>query len=415
MSTFANFIYKPNSNLLSQSSKQNKSSQRFKQTKCNEPIPERSVRHPSDVSFKGAPRGVRYDLNPDYFNENGKIRLSRVRFLNQHEKIDIPELNNIFEAWVNYDEGLILQEQNLKTFEKKTIGVKASKRGNDVYRWRIKNRLKEIEELADLQDIIFFSPFVDGVSEEVNPKTPCLFITFTYDTKRCTRHAAWENIGIEFNRAVSWLKKRYGEVSIFRAWEAFENGYPHIHALVYFREAKFHVFYDGTEYRVDEAKTRGKKGQKHYRVGLDQSWHSFIDVSAVQSFAKSAHYLTKYLSKVHNRKETKHRTTLSNMWLYRKRGFAISGSFAKDLKAFRLDNLMHNSNQKNRLIQQTLTGLPLKPFKKWVLVGFAPWIDVLEVAKPNPYEKNKDLWQYELYKIPSSCNRKNDFVKNWSR
>lgn len=337
---------------------------------------------------------ARYYLDQNYFNEKGKIRLGRVRCWHEKGTIDLEELLRIFDAWVSFDEGFVIQEQNTDTFEKRSVGVKCSKRGNDVYSWRIKNRLRELEELASMEDITFFD------RGERDPKTSCLFITFTYDTKRNSKEVAWQNVGVEFNRAVSWLKRRYGELSIFRVWESFENGYPHIHAILLFKDAKFKVEYD----RAGEARIEIEEKRE-----MEGSWHSFIDVSAVQSFSKSVGYLIKYLSKVHSgsgdRSESKYEATLAMMWLYRKRAFGISGDFAKKLRTYRLESILHNSN-KNPLIQKTLDDVPLPNHKKWVFVGVGGWSDIVSCAKKG---QKSGLWTYQLARIPK------DLSQPWGR
>ena len=65
-------------------------------------------------------------------------------------------------------------------------------------------------------------------------------------------------------------RKRFGRVSLFRVWEAYENGYPHIHCLLFFESFEFNVF-------------RDRKGRHRIRSKgvFERHWHSFVDVQAV--------------------------------------------------------------------------------------------------------------------------------------
>jgi len=103
----------------------------------------------------------------------------------------------------------------------------------------------------------------------------------------------------------------------------------------------------------------------------------------------------KYLSKVNDREEVKHETTLSMMWLYRKRAFGLSGQFLRDLKNYRLETRLHNSNGK--MVQIDLAGVPLLK-SAWIFVGLCSWREILELRR----EDREDLWTYELRKVPRS-------------
>ncbi len=68
--------------------------------------------------------------------------------------IDFTELTELYKAWRDYDEYMVLQEQtkNLRIqgeTNKKTIAVKCAKRCNDVYWSRVWKRLKSINNLKE--------------------------------------------------------------------------------------------------------------------------------------------------------------------------------------------------------------------------------------------------------------------------
>jgi len=119
-----------------------------------------------------------------------------------------------------------------------TFAIKCSKRGNDVYRNRVYRRFKGLSSMA--KEFVFFNP-----KDRQEMTTKALWVTLTYDNKRCSFTKAWWNIGKEFNKFRSYICKRFGKVSSCRVFEAYENGHPHIHCIFLFEEKEFKVFRDG--------------------------------------------------------------------------------------------------------------------------------------------------------------------------
>jgi hypothetical protein len=107
----------------------------------------------------------------------------------------------------------------------KYVAVKCAKRGNDVYVSRVDSRLYGLGFHVPNMDFDF----------EKNPYTNILFITLTYNTKLCSFDVAWKNIGKEFNLWKADVRKKFGDFSVFRCFEAFENGHPHIHLIAFFK------------------------------------------------------------------------------------------------------------------------------------------------------------------------------------
>ena len=140
-------------------------------------------------------------------------------------------------------------------------------------------RFKGLCSKAD--DLVFFNPKDRGVK-----KTRALWVTLTYDIKRCSFKEAWSNVGVEFNRFMAYVRKKFGKVSCCRAFESFENGYPHIHCILLSEATWFTVF-------------RDKKGQIHVhsKKVIAKGWHSNIDVKAMSSLVGGFSYLKKYLLK----------------------------------------------------------------------------------------------------------------------
>ena len=106
--------------------------------------------------------------------------------------IDFKELEKFYLDWRDYSEYLVLQKQSESLrvqgeVEEHTFAIKCSKRGNDVYWWRVDKRLKF---LKDLESSILFDPH--GSIKRSN----VVFATLTYDVNRCTIREACETVGI---------------------------------------------------------------------------------------------------------------------------------------------------------------------------------------------------------------------------
>jgi hypothetical protein len=272
------------------------------------------------------------------------------------ENYSVDEIVEKYREWVSVATYMILSKWNWAKWRNDVVAVKCSKRGNDVYRSRVKNRFVGFSHKAE--QLEFFD-----VKERGNSKTTCaLWVTLTYDTKLRSYREAWEKIGSEFNGFMSHVRRHYGQVSCCRVFESFENGYPHIHCILLFQEYTFSVFRDGKgQFRVHEKDT------------IAEGWHSNVDVKAMSSMAGGFSYLKKYLLKGIDFENADYKglKTLALCWVYRKRAFAVSGSFRKALAD--LINQLHNSNKPTA--QTTLNG-DIIAEEKYSLLGFVDGKDI---------------------------------------
>jgi hypothetical protein len=244
---------------------------------------------------------------------------------------------------------MILTKWNKKKWKNDVYAVKCAKRGNDVYRSRVESRFRGLRRYSE--NIVFFNPKDRGKKE-----TKALWVTLTYDTKRCFYGEAWENIGTEFNCFMSYLRRNFGNISSCRVFEAFENGHPHIHCILIFKEHTFSVFRDSkNQFRIREKQV------------IAQGWHSNVDVKAMSSIGGGLSYLKKYLLKGIDveKADSKGLKTLALCWAYRKRAFSVSGQFRQALSD--LISILHNSNKNS--VQVTLFGEELAEEKNFIL-GF---------------------------------------------
>jgi len=320
----------------------------------------------------------------DYCNLHGMVRLNRVRSALKDNRISSEKLIKIFNKWRNQKEYFVLWERG----KAKGKAYLCSKRGNDVYNYQINQKFKEIERLA-----YFFGDSKLFDINQTNPKTNCLFLTLTYDTKLKSLDEAWKEIGIEYNRFVSGIKRKFGNCAIIRAFESFQNGYPHIHAIMLFDDKEFDVF--------EHWNKRGTKSSFRIKEKNDfeRYWHSHVDITAVHTVKGALGYLTKYLKKAYN-KDSKYELTLAMLWVYHKQAFAISGKFLEKLKQIRLDT--RSLSNSNKLTQLDLDGDHLRP--DLVFVGV---FSFAEISKLNKIE-NPEAWVQVLSIIPEHNILKNE-------
>jgi hypothetical protein len=282
------------------------------------------------------------------------LRGFRKEYLRQNFSVE--EIVEKYKEWVSETTYMILSKWNNEKWKNDVFAIKCSKRGNDIYRLRVKNRFVGLSHRTE--DIEFFNH-----KDRANDKTTCaLWVTLTYDTKLCSYKEAWEQIGIEFNAFMAYVRRNFGKVSTCRVFESFENGYPHIHCILLFKEYTFNVFRDSMgQFRVQEKDV------------IAQGWHSNVDVKAMSSLAGGFSYLKKYLLKGidFENADSNGLKTLALCWVYRKRAFAVSGTFRKALADLITD--LHNSNKP--LVQVTLFG-ELIPEMKYHLLGFVTGDDL---------------------------------------
>jgi hypothetical protein len=302
--------------------------------------------------------------------DNGKPRLNAARsyFLGLRNG-DLQGLVDYYESWRDLSEYLVLQNQNfkqdLKTDIKKTIAVKCSKRGNDVYRNRVRKRL---DWMNGLQDVRFFKD--EDISKGL-AKTRMIFFTLTYDTKRCSLMNAWEAIGSEYNIWISRLRSLDPDLSVVRVWQSFGNGFPHIHGVILFKNKEFQV-----AFKQEDPVLHGRS-HVVYRVQdkeiFETSWHSWVDVAACYSLRGALSYCRRYITREVLKGESyslpmyeggsQSAQDLALMWIYRKRSFAVSGEFRSRLAD--LIRLLHNSKAISG--QYDLSGDKIS--EDWICLG----------------------------------------------
>lgn len=253
------------------------------------------------------------------------------------DRHDLPNglVDRLFADFSNFKttNNFLVLRQNNGYSDGQQFAIKLSKRGNSVYRQKKRERIFSLIDGLECSD--------QDLNFSDQDSTSALMCTLTYDQKRCTIREAWSNIAEEYNQAITSLRQKFGEVSAFRIFEGYQNGYPHIHVIFLFEDQEFTTFQKNGKIRISE------KGQ----ISEALNWHSFVDVEGVQHISKSIHYLAKYFVKdsleVSDSPEDvrKAKVTLALNWLFKRRSFAISGTFEEALH-----DLIHNLSNSNKVI-----------------------------------------------------------------
>lgn len=288
----------------------------------------------------------------------------------------LEDVTDLFTSWLDEDTYLLMEEREefddyTKDDKTDRYGVKASKRGNSVYRERTLERFEEIRGV--LPDAQFFNP-----KEKHDVKrTPAFFVTLTYDTDHKDLVRAWDDVGEDYNRFRSRLQRefatrceRVGErghriedcetcedarIRQVRVFEGREDGYPAPHALIVFDE-DFPVHYH----------SRSESWRMSYatKERIGDAWDAgFVDVKAVHSLGGNLSsedaeplevienpdgasavasdggdrrggavdymlkYLRKTLSSAQGETDETHLRTLAMSWLTEKRMFSASSEW----------------------------------------------------------------------------------------
>jgi hypothetical protein len=315
-------------------------------------------------------------------NEYGSIRQKFVRYHYDIGDIDINNVLDFYPEWRDDTEYFCLKGLPLiEGLPLKYKFVKCAKRGNDVYRFLVNQRL---EPLRNLGTITFFD-------ESWGTKTTrLLFVTLTYDTKRCDSDTAWDSIGKEFHLWCNNLRKHYDcKIELFRTWESTKSLYPHVHLLLLFPDKDFEIF----EHR-DKDDKRTFRISNTERDVISSYWHSNVDIQGVEDTQGAIKELVKYITK--DLCSKKGDTTNALLWLHNKQSYSISKGFEDWLRTL-FD--IHNGIKEPSIDDLIYTDMANcnQPEYKWEFIGILRGCDlgfshelwVIDIGKPPPDIQDK--------------------------
>jgi hypothetical protein len=317
-------------------------------------------------------RELEYEVLSEVVDDKGRPRLSCARAYLLPLKTDSIDLvKEVFQFWQNYAEYMVLKGENVFSGEKLFLAVKCSKRGNDVFAGRLRRRLGFFKAVRGVK---MFDPKDFGADRSI--KTNLLWVTLTYDSKRCSLDDAWQNCMSEYNTFITNLRNRYGKIEVLRFIQPFDDdtgkayGYPHFHLVLLFKEAKFDVF-PHLEENSEGALQLRYRIQQRSEVKQQGKWHSFVDVLALSSPGAVVNYCRKYAQNVCYGSSEKAVLTAGILWLYRKQTFSMSAGFRESYVEF--IRAMQDSKASN--IQTTLEGAEIEEWV-WSFLGIRSAADV---------------------------------------
>lgn len=253
------------------------------------------------------------ELDDSYFqNSSGCYRVGLVRSAYFSNAIDVDRVVDLYKKWRDNSEYMFLDGVDSFGRVVTTAFAKCSKRGNDVYKARVREKFKDFKKLPDIDFLSIF----DG-------KTPMLFITLDVNQNMFTIDEAWKQLPEYLHRFEASLRQKYGSFEHLRSFEAHKNGYPHIHLLIYFKDFKFITF---KQKRKKDGKIVERVANKHNSL-IHHFWNmgSNVDVLGVGSTKGFFSEIVKYITKdVFTSKAV---MTNAMVWLFRKRQFSLSKNF----------------------------------------------------------------------------------------
>jgi len=300
-----------------------------------------------------------YSFLSELLDDWGRPRLDMARnFFSHLKQKDVPYLIEGFQNWRDFAEYMLLMGENRVNGKKMFLAVKCSKRGNDVFSRRLDKRLGF---LGRMEGIDLFH--ADDFKTNRVVRSNLLWVTLTYNPALHSLKAAWETYMKDWNLWITNLRNRYGKIDVLKFSEAFPKefkkdgsrakafAYPHIHAVLLFKEAHFRVFPHmeegrdgalGLVYRIgerDELKAQGK-------------WHSFVDIKALSSGRALGGYLRKHTKNTHYGDSQGALVTQALLWLHKKQTFSMSSGFRKSF----LDLITGLQGSKENWAQKTFDG-----------------------------------------------------------
>lgn len=232
----------------------------------------------------------------------------------------------------------------------------AAKRGNEVYSFNLRRRISQVTDR------------VGSLLRVHRSSTNAVFVTLTYRPEG-SRGAAWLDLGASWNLFVANLRKRYGAVEFVRSWESHRSGWPHVHALIIFKDHDFKT-------QLRWSWRRRKMISRVEGASLIKGYwkHGHVDVEGCETTKGAVFYITKEvlkygadLSPLQNQKTA---LTQAICWALGRRSFAISRGLHEDPEG-RLDA--------SPRVSLTQTG--------WIFMGIA---DVRPDELKNPWVQRMD-------------------------
>ena len=281
-----------------------------------------------------------------------------------------------YHNWVLDNKYLIFEQKRYRS-PVRQIASLVPKRGNPKYAWKVRKQWQEFTLPFEYQQRIEAKKCELANIDETT--TNVLFLSLTWDVNFCDWKTAWDSISYFWNLFVANLRRKYGQILTARVYESTEQGFPHIHCILYFPNYQFPTF-------LKWSKTRNRH---IWRIPFSEVeklqglWHSFIDVQGMVNLADGMKYLGKYLTKATDLESGdlsgKGLITLANTWAFRKRAYSLGAKFKEAIfeKYVSLDltpisvtqTISEQMTLESKLLRDSQPSFVKPFFEKWANKG----------------------------------------------
>ncbi len=239
----------------------------------------------------------------------------------------------------------------------KWAAIPCCKRGNAVYIEQVKVKFNQF---TTKEPLIFFDTNLDTDRKRTR-KTNMLYITGSTDPSICGFDMGWLEFGSHWNSFITNIKQQFGgKIVYIRTWQSHKNGYPHFHALVYFKNTEFTAvpWYDKEgrlSWRIPSRAKLHKDDDLTIRQRFKSAWkYGNIDILCISDTHKAFKDMLKYVTRDLEGGESD--LTNAMVWYFGKQAFSCSKDFAKvvwgdteniDLSIGQIDVDLINPNHSN--------------------------------------------------------------------
>lgn len=217
-----------------------------------------------------------------------------------------------------------------------------SKRGNAEYIRQVKEKF---EPFLTKEPLIFFDTSLNRKRKRKR-KTNMLYISGTTDPAICGFDMGWLDFGSHWNSFITNIKQQFGgKIVYIRTWQSQENGYPHFHALIYFKNIEFTAVPNW-----DYNKKTGKRDKLSWRIPsrsqlhtgdidtdgkpltirkrIKKAWkYGSVDILCVSDTQKAFKDMLKYVTRDLEGGESN--LTNAMIWYFGKQAFSYSKDFCE--------------------------------------------------------------------------------------
>jgi len=188
--------------------------------------------------------------------------------------------------------------------------IYAVKRGNKQYVKMMRDKLRPLQQLPPMD----YDPL---------KKTNMLYITGTVDPVCCGKDRGWLEFGSWWNEYITNLRVKYGKIEYLRAWQSQDNGRPHFHAVVVFKEKSFTMV---PWTHPNGRRTLRLHSRSSDRKYIKNAWkYGFIDIVCVSDLRQAFKDLIKYVTR--DLEGGASDLTNALVWYFGRQSFAISRGF----------------------------------------------------------------------------------------